>query len=354
MLRNRIGYFNMLAAMIVLFIFYHNFFFCFALILIALLPFISYFLSKRVWQQLEVKAEIPLMYIGTGNDVNIKFTVKNDKYPMPGIRAEYTVDNGFYPNKEIQEMSLPLRKGTHSYDWSIKSVYAGRIRLTGKTLKMQDFLGLYVFTKEWDCEAAISAIPPESDIIMDIIEEALTNGNEQDNDSGNAVEDVTQIKEFREYIPGDRLQRVNWKISAKHDNLFVKVFEMEYNRTLTLLVELYRDSDSIGFLDEVITAFYSAALKMIDLEMRFNVQWYDVESGRFVTEIVEEPDGLMDAIQQMYLASSYTEYHAYEKYKEAPHKPNDMTVYFTSPNFGGYDDSRRIGTYKERVAIICL
>ena len=74
---------------------------------------------------------------------------------------------------------------------------------------------------------------------------------------------------LRLYAPGDRMQRVNWKISAKYDDLYVKEFELMYDRTLTLLIELRRDSDEVGFLDELITAFYSAALRLIELEITF-------------------------------------------------------------------------------------
>lgn len=355
MRKNRIIYSVVFIYALVLFLFYHNFFFFYMLLVVAVLPFISWYTSKRVWQKTELKAKVHLLTVGSGNDIPVEFTTVNPSlFPLPGIKAEFIVENHFYPNTEVQEINLPIRKGNNTFTWNIKSVYAGRVSIKGKETTVQDYLGLVLFRRRWDCELSVSVVPPESDVIMNVIETALTDGDEQERDNAAASEDVTQIKQFREYIPGDRMQRVNWKISAKHENLYVKEFEKEYNQTLTLLVELRRDREETGFLDELITAFYSAAVKLLEMEIKFRVQWYDCETQRFMTENVEEPDSLLYALQQMYLMQSYTEYYAFEQYKELPHGKNDLTVYFTSPSFGAVDDSHKIGTYKESVSLICL
>jgi uncharacterized protein (DUF58 family) len=353
--RNRIEYGSICVTAVALFIFYHNFFFFYLLLAIALLPFASFLLSKYVFKNAKVYVSIPLISVGENNDIPVDFRTENPtRFPMPGVRLEYTVINNFYPNEETQEMSLPLRTGSNTFRWNIRSVYAGRVALTGSRLRMQDYTGLFVFEREWNENCSISVIPERSDIIMNVIENTMTQGDEQENDSSRTVDDVTQVKEFREYRPGDRIQRVNWKISSKRDELYVKDFEQEYNRTLTLLVELRRDTEEIGFLDELLTAFYSAAVKLLDLEMHFRVQWYDCETGRFMTELVSEPDGLDDALSQMYLMKSYTDYSAYTRYKDEPHGRYDTAIYFTSPSFSASGEYEIIGTFKERVTIICF
>ena len=353
--KNRISYAFILIVAVALFIFYHNFFFFYLLVITALLPILSYNVSKYVWKNIKAEIHIPVVSIGCNNSITSDFVIDNKTFfPMPSLMLKFRTENHYYPNDEIQQVTLPLRRGKNTYGWSISSVYAGRICFYGDSISMNDYLGLFRFEKEWKYENAVNVMPNQSDVIMNVIENTMTSGDEQDNDSGNSTPDVTQVKEFREYVPGDRIQMVNWKISAKHDTLYVKEFEQEYNRTLTLLVELRRDSEEIGFLDELLSAFYSAALKLMDMDIRFRIQWYDAETGRFMTEQVSDPDSLEDAIHQMYMMSSYSEYHAFEKYAEAEHGRYDMAVYFTSPSFSGYDELKRIGTYKERVALICL
>lgn len=353
--RNRDEYFTIFVVSTVLFIFFHNFFFFWLLLVVLTLPVISFFVSRYVWNRLEVTAEIPFLTIGENNDIPVEFTVKNPTFlPLPGVRLQFTADNRYYPNEERQEMSLPIRKGEHKYTWSIQSVYSGRVSLHGDKMRAQDFMGLFVFKRDWECDAAVSVMPKQSDVIMNIIETTLTEGDEQEYDTGAVTENVSQVKEFRAYRPGDRMQRVNWKISAKHDELYVKEFEQEYNRNITLLVELRRDSEETGFLNELITAFYSAAAQLINMEIKFNVQWYNKELNAFQTQGVEEADGLTDVLEQMYMMSTYEDYYAFEHYKEAAHGKNDLAIYFTSPSFKNYNPDNKLGTFRERVDLICL
>lgn len=353
--RNRDEYFTISVVSIVLFIFFHNFFFFYLLLVVAALPFISYFVSKYVWNRLDVTAAVPLFTVGENNDIPVEFTVNNPTFlPLPGVRVQFTADNRYYPNGETQEMSLPVRKGVSKYTWNIRSVYSGFVSLHGGQIRAQDFMGLFVFKRGWECNAGVSVMPKQSEIIMNIIETTLTEGDDQEFDSGVSSENVSQVKEFRLYRPGDRPQRINWKISAKHEDLYVKEFEQEYNRNLTLLVELRRDSDETGFLNELITAFYSAASQLLDMEIRFTVCWYNTEIGAFQSQSVEEADGLTDVMQQMYMTGSYEGCEAFEHYKELPHGRNDMAIYFTSPSFKDYNPDNKLGTFRERVDLICL
>ena len=355
MTKNRIRYGLILVFSALLFLFYHNFFFFYLLAVVVLLPAISYFISRNVWNSLSVTPDIKLYSVGTDNRIPVEFTVSNSSmFPVQGVKAEFIVENRFYPNEEVQEITLPVRRNENVYGWNMESVYAGYVGLQGRKLTMQDYLGLFRFEKEWNAEAGVSVIPHTDEVVMRLLESAVTEGDESESDNGDAVEDVTQVKEFREYKPGDRIQRVNWKLSAKHDNLYVKEFEQEFSRTLTLLPELRRDTDKIGFLDEVITAFYSTAAQLIEMEIRFNVKWYDCEQGKFRTEPVEEPDGLLDVLQQIFMMKSYEDFEAYSHYIETKSGKNETAIYFTSPSFPGISESVKIGSYKERVVLICV
>lgn len=66
--------------------------------------------------------------------------------------------------------------------------------------------------------------------------------------------------EYRPYIPGDDLMRIDWKLFARTDRYFVKEFEDETNTRLNLLVDI---SHSMGYTSEGLTkldySFYLAA-----------------------------------------------------------------------------------------------
>ncbi|MDD5948950.1 MAG: DUF58 domain-containing protein [Lachnospiraceae bacterium] len=355
MRKNRIGYFCIVVMVVVLLLFYHNYFFFLLFIAVIGLPIFSFSVARVVFRKLSLEVGIPVTFVEEKNSIPIQFVVKNGTFfPMPGLHFWFRVENEFYSNQERQDVALPIYAGEQRYDWSVTSVYAGRICLRGEKIRMQDYLGLFVFQRELALERTVCVIPEKSQVIMNWVEASVRDGEEQEMDTENSVEDVTQVKEIREYKPGDRLQRIHWKLSTKQEELYVKEYEREYNRTLTLLVELRQDSDEVGFLNSIITAFYSTACRLLEEEMKFQVQWFDVRQNCFQTERVEEEEDLLDVLQQIYMMQTYKDWEAYVKYKEGEHGRADMAIYFTSVTFPDYNPEMRIGTFEDRVMLVCL
>src|SRR3990172_527493 len=66
------------------------------------------------------------------------------------------------------------------------------------------------------------------------IVEGLLSGMHRSPYFGQSVEFV----QHREYVKGDDLRRVDWKVWAKQDRLYVKQFEEDTNLRSTLLVDV--------------------------------------------------------------------------------------------------------------------
>ena len=353
--RNITEYATVVIAAVVLFLFYRNFFFFYLLTVVALVPLISYITVKQIIPKLWFNVYFKSAGVQQGNDVPVVFEISNGSLlPLPSAVLEFRAENAFYPNEEIQQMDFPVRRGKKKYEWHIASKYAGRITVSGQKVTVCDYLGLFLFHLDFPVEASVTAFPARSEVVMDTIENMFSQGEEQETDNLDYTEDVTQIKDFREYVPGDRMQRVNWKISVKRDELYVKEYELESNRTISLIAELRKDSDEPGFLDELISAYYSAALKLIELEIPFFAVWYDSVADKLVREFIEGEDDLENALVRMFMMSSCEGFIAYEKYRETEKGRADAAVYFTPVSFDRIKEHELIGMYKESVAIICL
>lgn len=355
MWKNRVSYGIMLVFCLFLLLFYHNYFFFLLFLGILLLPVFSYLVGRYVFRRSTVTITVPVAYVEEGNEVPICFTVDNPTiFPMPGLHLHLTVANQFYPNEEQQDMALPVHAGKRDYRWGIQSVYAGRIVILTSHISMLDYLGMKQFERPLSLSCYAVVVPEKSRLVMNMLEYSMSQGDEQEMDVTNSSEDVTQVKEIREYKPGDRLQRVHWKLSTKTEDLFVKEYEREFNRTLTLLVELKKDSDKVGFLNDLLKAFYSTAILFLQEELKFQVQWYDTRQQRFETARVEEEEGLIEVLQQIFMMETYENEQAYMKYKEIQHGRMDMAIYFTSMSFTDFAPEQFVGTLDDKVMIVCL
>ena len=57
-----------------------------------------------------------------------------------------------------------------------------------------------------------------------------------------------EFSEVREYMPGDDVKRIDWNVSARHNNLFVKEFVEENELNVYLILESFICIKPIVFL----------------------------------------------------------------------------------------------------------
>ncbi|WP_027631604.1 DUF58 domain-containing protein [Clostridium hydrogeniformans] len=90
-------------------------------------------------------------------------------------------------------------------------------------------------------------------------------------------EDLYSIKDLREYVGGDRLKDINWKVSAKKGDLYVKTFDNILGEDVALFVNMHKENyflDSNGGLEEKLIDFSLSLIKTIvekDLEVIVNL-----------------------------------------------------------------------------------
>lgn len=356
MLKNRLTYGGVVFIAVMLLLFYHHYFFFLTVVTLVALPVISIVLTARVARGISLEMSVPSMTIEEGNYAKIVFTVKNaKKIPLPAIICKMTVENRFYHNEEVQEMTFPVRRQKGSYTWSICPVYAGSIVLKPLEVYVWDYFRIFKKQVELPREKELISLPKKSTTVVRLLEMFQEEGEEIEKDALNSVEDVTSIKELRAYRPGDRLQRVHWKLSTKQDDLLVKEFERELNRTITLLLELKEDDDTqVGNLDLCMRAIYSTALYLLEEEQIFEMKWFDMVGKKFCESRVDSLDRLEDTMQQIFRMTVYPERESYRHYMDAEKGKMDMAIYFTDKGFSEYSQENLLGVFENKVLIVCI
>ena len=71
-----------------------------------------------------------------------------------------------------------------------------------------------------------------------------------------------EFRQHREYVPGDDLRHVDWKVWARQDRLYVKQFEEDTNMRVNLLVDV---SNSMKYGSGVFSKFEYAATLAVSL-----------------------------------------------------------------------------------------
>lgn len=127
---------------------------------------------------------------------------------------------------------------------------------------------------------------------------------EETNAKGLVSSNVTDI---REYIPGDRLQKIHWKLSAKIDKLMVKENEQTSSNQFTILVELYLPEPASLLLEQSLTDAYAMAWALLAAGEVFFFCYYSIHEEDFIKHLIHNKEDLETALLECFYQKPYTE-----------------------------------------------
>ncbi len=288
--------------------FYRQTLFFFLLMLLLILPPASYFICKQVSFSLQPFLHSDQLFAYSTDTLRLSLGLRNPLFfPLPDCTLSYEVTSSYYPCDRIFQCNIPVyAKNGFSFDIPIHFARSGcyQVRLT--KLQCCDYLHFFTFKKALSLQKEIIIYPQTSDGIT-FDSTAFGEGfdeYEETNQKGLVSSNVTDI---REYIPGDRLQKIHWKLSAKIDKLMVKENEQTSSNQFTILVELYLPEPSSDLLEQSLSYAYTMANELLKTGEPFYFCYYCIHEGEFIKHQISHPEDLDGALLNCFYQTPYTE-----------------------------------------------
>jgi uncharacterized protein (DUF58 family) len=120
-----------------------------------------------------------------------------------------------------------------------------------------------------------------------------------------------EVRNIREYVPGDPIKNIHWKLSEKTDKLLVKDLELPVTDQIITMLDTYTDgSVTPDKMDAIASVYVSLMLALLAEGMEFSAGWIDPETSKpVIVKIMTEADfaaaaGRFLAVPQMYQDSA--------------------------------------------------
>ena len=132
-------------------------------------------------------------------------------------------------------------------------------------VKLYDYINIFTSKIKTDSKIILSVFPETLQT-----EVSVTDTNEEIYESEifskvRPGDDASEIFDIRELKPGDKIQRIHWKLSMKYEKMLVKEYSLPIADNNTILFEVDREyKDNEEHLDVMITAFISLCLGMLN------------------------------------------------------------------------------------------
>jgi len=170
-----------------------------------------------------------------GKTLDETFTVRNTSL-VPKIWLEIR-DHSDVPGHNPSAV-VPLIMPRQAYRWSVSTVCAvrGEFTLGPLTLISGDPFGLFQVTRQIAATSKILVYPATVPIFDFATPVGVLSGGDAQRQRAHFV--TTNAAGIRDYVPGDSLNRIHWKSSARKDRMMVKEFELDPVADMWIFLDL--------------------------------------------------------------------------------------------------------------------
>lgn len=171
-------------------------------------------------------------------------------FAYPFIEAVVSVPEADGVRCTEQSLNFSLNPlGTYIVNHTTTFKYRGNYEIGVRCLYISDFLGIFSIRLDVDIYNNVIVFPRK--LCMEM--KTRTSATDIPNDSASVVfsTEKAEISNIREYIPGDTLKSIHWKLSSKTPgNLMVKEFNTNTSRQIYMLCDFSRAIPPEVFEDE--------------------------------------------------------------------------------------------------------
>lgn len=222
------------------------------LILMLLAAALFYYIQKVIFRKnyrkgLQVKINFQDNYIEEGSSTSLIEVIENRKLlPLPVVHVSFQTGNGlkFQSLENINITDNTSKREVFSVLWnqritrklSVTGIKRGHYRVESADINVYNFLltDQYYLEMPQDTELYVypKHIPTERlNILMQRIYGMIPARE-------SLYEDPLQFAGIREYAPGDDRKRINWKASAKGQNLMVNMYDSSVAGNVTIFLDV--------------------------------------------------------------------------------------------------------------------
>lgn len=237
-----VNYLLVLALDIFLYSVLQSYFLWVTAILLLILPIVSVVGLVYLERQLSPKLGIGQMRLVKGEEVLLELSWQNPVWYMAlHSQMQLTVSNTFLEHTSKFTAVMPVNlRGTSVLRMPVQIVELGRFSVQGDTLFLQDIMGLVTCRKKIGLSCEMYVLP-DGNMAQEMDITGLEGKAAETEESRNKGSDFAEVSDIREYIPGDRIRDIHWKLSAKQETLMVKERVAVAGSEMVLLLSLTAD-----------------------------------------------------------------------------------------------------------------
>ena len=223
MWKSRAAYIGLiLLSGILLFFCAKPFFLCVGLGLI-LLAVILFLCLKKDAGRICVTMEMP--HGGqAGREQPLRFRVEHpEKLLATGaVLVELQIRNSMFHSIDKKRFLIPMEDGKEYYEIMLPITVCGELRVHCESIRVRDMLKLFSMPAESFSDLVTTCYPVRMDVQTEMARNIIGISRDEGIIQNRKGNDPSEMFDIREYVPGDDIRSIHWKLSSKTDELILR------------------------------------------------------------------------------------------------------------------------------------
>ena len=283
--------------------FMHSHLFMMLMWLMIILPVLSIILCLYVRHSIfcTMEAADRIAEKDTLSYVRIELTNKAF-FPVLHVRVNWNIKNKFYNvgSGMVVTMASAMRH-TEELLIPLKLSKCGNIEYSIDAITVLDPLGFIELKKKNPAAAEIFVLPSKN--LMPAIDASdINRGYTEAEETQKKGYDFSDVTDVREYIPGDKLMSIHWKLSAKRDILMVKDRVSMSDLQMVIMLDLAGSMDEV---DAVLDLGYSIVRSFVRDNVFVKFMWWSENRFEFEERQLMNLDDADNAFSDMLYEKIY-------------------------------------------------
>lgn len=222
--------------------------------------------------------------------------------PISKVKCILSLKNLLTGEEERQEIyfSIKGKDQEHVY-WDMKSEFCGNIKIRLEKVICYDYFGIFANTNYSEVSTNMLVLPDTFYIGIDLLQSEIENRESAVYSTAQKGLDNSEVFGIKEYIPGDNLKNIHWKLTSKFDELIVKELSVPIDNSILVLLETSIPIGEVRELPEVsdamMEAFVSVSRSLLENQYIHSVGWFDHKVENLLIDEVNSMDDLSSLLR---------------------------------------------------------
>ena len=278
---------------------------------VLLLPVVCLIYSLIVLRFISHSVFLSKTVVEKGEEMSVSIIVSNETFlPFPFLKLVSTLPNEAGTELVTATSAFYLMpKDSFCIDSKIAFKYRGLYKIGIDSLLVYDFFKLFSFKVKIKKSYEITVLPRKLRV-------NLTSGQTNSEDDNTAAFnksglDHSEINDLREYIPGDSLKSIHWKLSTKLDDLVVRIFNQSGKSNNYIIADLKaysgdKEQNEIA-ADGVVETAIALSMRSFLSNQSNHMVWYDRNYAGVFTKEISSLESFYDMFRSFAVAEAVPE-----------------------------------------------